>query len=94
MFSGYGEKSTCLLAFRNRAIIKSGEKVIISSHGNTIRSLVKYLDNLSSDGVVSLNIPTSIPLVYELDDNLRPIRHYYLSMDGEVPEGKFETYFF
>ena len=68
--------------------LKSGEKVIISSHGNTIRSLVKYLDNLSSDGVVSLNIPTSIPLVYELDDNLRPIRHYYLSMDGEVPEGE------
>lgn len=68
--------------------LKSGNKVIISSHGNTIRSLVKYLDNLSSDGVVSLNIPTSIPLVYELDENLRPIRHYYLSMDGEVPEGE------
>ncbi|EJS14147.1 2,3-bisphosphoglycerate-dependent phosphoglycerate mutase [Bacillus cereus VDM062] len=68
--------------------LKSGEKVIISSHGNTIRSLVKYLDNLSSDGVASLNIPTSIPLVYELDEKLRPIRHYYLSMDGEVPEGE------
>ena len=67
--------------------IQSGQKVIISSHGNTIRSLVKYLDNLSNDGVVSLNIPTSIPLVYELDENLQPIRHYYLSMDGEVPEG-------
>ncbi|WP_416808005.1 2,3-diphosphoglycerate-dependent phosphoglycerate mutase [Bacillus thuringiensis] len=69
-------------------ILQNGNKVIISSHGNTIRSLVKYLDNLSSDGVVSLNIPTSIPLVYELDENLRPIRHYYLSMDGEVPEGE------
>ncbi|MEK4936436.1 phosphoglyceromutase [Bacillus pseudomycoides] len=68
-------------------MLQSGQKVIISSHGNTIRSLVKYLDNLSDDGVVSLNIPTSIPLVYELDENLRPIRHYYLSMDGEVLEG-------
>lgn len=67
--------------------LQSGQKVIISSHGNTIRSLVQYLDNLSNDGVVSLNIPTSIPLVYELDENLQPIRHYYLSMDGEVPEG-------
>ena len=80
------------MAFRNCAIIKNGEKVIISSHGNTIRSLVK-LDNLSSDGVVSLNIPTSIPLVYELDDDLRPIRHYYLSMDGEVPEGEIRNIF-
>ncbi|MEI4828148.1 2,3-diphosphoglycerate-dependent phosphoglycerate mutase [Bacillus sp. FJAT-53711] len=69
-------------------VLKKGEKVIISSHGNTIRSLVKYFDNLSDDGVVTLNIPTSIPLVYELDDNLKPIRHYYLSMDGEVPEGE------
>ncbi|PGZ97344.1 2,3-diphosphoglycerate-dependent phosphoglycerate mutase [Bacillus pseudomycoides] len=69
-------------------VMKRGEKVIISSHGNTIRSLVKYLDNLSDDGVVTLNIPTSIPLVYELDDNLQPIRHYYLSMGGEVPEGE------
>ena len=81
------------MAFRNCADIKSGNKVIISSHGNTIRSLVKYLDNLSSDGVVSLNIPTSIPLVYELDENLRPIRHYYLSMDGEVPEGEIPKIF-
>ncbi|HDX9579718.1 TPA: 2,3-diphosphoglycerate-dependent phosphoglycerate mutase [Bacillus pseudomycoides] len=69
-------------------VLQKGEKVIISSHGNTIRSLVKYLDHLSDDGVVTLNIPTSIPLVYELDDNLKPIRHYYLRMDGEVPEGE------
>ncbi|ABS22093.1 MULTISPECIES: 2,3-diphosphoglycerate-dependent phosphoglycerate mutase [Bacillus cereus group] len=65
----------------------SNQKVIISSHGNTIRSLVKYLDHLSDDGVVSLNIPTGIPLVYELDEHLHPIRHYYLNMDGEVQEG-------
>ncbi|MFD0771695.1 2,3-diphosphoglycerate-dependent phosphoglycerate mutase [Bacillus sp. CGMCC 1.60114] len=69
-------------------VLQKGEKVIISSHGNTIRSLVKYLDHLSDDGVVTLNIPTSIPLVYELDDNLKPIRHYYLSINGEVPEGE------
>ncbi|WIY63349.1 2,3-diphosphoglycerate-dependent phosphoglycerate mutase [Bacillus arachidis] len=68
-------------------MLQAGQRVIISSHGNTIRALVKYLDDLSNDGVVSLNIPTSIPLVYELDDNLQPIRHYYLSMDGAVPEG-------
>ena len=66
--------------------IKSGKKVIISAHGNTLRALVKYLDNISSDNIVSLNIPTGIPLVYELDDNLKPIRHYYLGIDGELPE--------
>lgn len=75
--------------------LKSNKKVIISAHGNTIRALVKYLDNLQDDGVVNLNIPTGIPLVYELDDNLKPIRHYYLGMNGEIPEGtipeKFEV---
>ena len=68
--------------------IKAGKKVIISAHGNTLRALVKYLDNISSDNIVSLNIPTGIPLVYELDDNLKPIRHYYLGIDGELPEEK------
>lgn len=67
--------------------IKSGQKVIISAHGNTIRALVKYLDNIPSDGIVSLNIPTGIPLVYELDDDLKPIRHYYLEIDGEIADG-------
>ncbi|NNU77465.1 2,3-diphosphoglycerate-dependent phosphoglycerate mutase [Clostridium estertheticum] len=66
--------------------IKVGKKVIISAHGNTLRALVKYLDNISSDNIVSLNIPTGVPLVYELDDNLKPIRHYYLGIDGELPE--------
>ncbi len=66
--------------------IKSGKKVIISAHGNTLRALVKYLDNISSDNIVNLNIPTGIPLVYELDDNLKPIRHYYLELDGKLPE--------
>jgi len=63
--------------------IKQGKKVIISAHGNTLRALVKYLDNISSDNIVSLNIPTGIPLVYELDDNLKPIRHYYLELEPQ-----------
>ncbi|MGH4137385.1 2,3-diphosphoglycerate-dependent phosphoglycerate mutase [Clostridium sp.] len=66
--------------------IKQGKKIIISAHGNTLRALVKYLDNISSDNIVSLNIPTGVPLVYELDDNLKPIRHYYLELHGELPE--------
>jgi 2,3-bisphosphoglycerate-dependent phosphoglycerate mutase len=58
--------------------VKSGERVIIAAHGNSLRALVKYLDNVPDDEIVELNIPTGIPLVYELDDSLRPIRHYYL----------------
>ncbi|MDP4088741.1 MAG: 2,3-diphosphoglycerate-dependent phosphoglycerate mutase [Bacillota bacterium] len=67
--------------------IKSGKRVLISAHGNTIRALVKYLDAIPSDGIVNLNIPTGIPLLYELDENLNPIRHYYLGIDGEIPDG-------
>ena len=58
--------------------IKSGRRVIIAAHGNSLRALVMYLDNISESTIVELNIPTGIPLVYELDDNLRPLRHYYL----------------
>ncbi len=58
--------------------IKSGKKVLITAHGNSLRALVKYLDNVSDDEIVGLNIPTGIPLVYELDDDLKPIKHYYL----------------
>jgi 2,3-bisphosphoglycerate-dependent phosphoglycerate mutase len=58
--------------------IKSGKRVIIAAHGNSLRALVKYLDNMSDADIVELNIPTGIPLVYELDDTLKPIRHYYL----------------
>lgn len=53
--------------------IKSGKKVIIAAHGNTLRSLVKYLDNISEDEITGLNIPTGVPLVYELDDDLNVI---------------------
>ena len=58
--------------------IESGQRVLIAAHGNSLRALVKYLDNISEEDIVELNIPTGIPLVYELDDELRPIRHYYL----------------
>jgi len=58
--------------------IKSGKRVLIAAHGNSLRALVKYLDNVGEQEIVELNIPTGIPLVYELDDQLKPIRHYYL----------------
>jgi 2,3-bisphosphoglycerate-dependent phosphoglycerate mutase len=66
--------------------IKSEKKVIISAHGNTLRALVRYLDNIPGDGISSLNIPTGIPLVYELDNDLKPIRHYYLEIEGKLPK--------
>jgi len=58
--------------------IKAGKRVMIAAHGNSLRALVKYLDHIDEQTIVELNIPTGIPLVYELDDDLRPIRHYYL----------------
>lgn len=58
--------------------IKSGKRVIIAAHGNSLRALVKYLDNIPENEIVGLNIPTGVPLVYELDEDLKPIRHYYL----------------
>jgi 2,3-bisphosphoglycerate-dependent phosphoglycerate mutase len=58
--------------------LKSGNRVLIAAHGNSLRALVKYLDSISDDAIVELNIPTGIPLVYELDGNLKPIKSYYL----------------
>ena len=58
--------------------IRAGRRVLITAHGNSLRALVKYLDKISDQDIVELNIPTGIPLVYELDDALAPIRHYYL----------------
>jgi 2,3-bisphosphoglycerate-dependent phosphoglycerate mutase len=58
--------------------VRAGKRVIIAAHGNSLRALVMYLDNISEEDIPELNIPTGIPLVYELDDDLRPIRHYYL----------------
>ena len=57
---------------------ESGQRVVIAAHGNSIRALVKYLDGISDADIVGLNIPNGTPLVYELDANLKPIRHYYL----------------
>jgi 2,3-bisphosphoglycerate-dependent phosphoglycerate mutase len=58
--------------------VQAGRRVIVAAHGNSLRALVKYLDGVSEPDIVGLNIPTGIPLVYELEDDLRPIRHYYL----------------
>lgn len=58
--------------------VKAGKRVIIAAHGNSLRALIKYLDNISDEEIPALNIPTGIPLVYELDEHLQPIRHYYL----------------
>ncbi len=65
-------------------MIRSGKRVIIAAHGNSLRSLVKHLDNMSEDEIVSLNIPTGIPLVYELDNDLKPRKHYYLGDPEEA----------
>jgi len=75
-----------VLPFWNEAMapaIRSGKKVLVAAHGNSIRALVKYLDEVSDKDIVGLNIPNGIPLVYELDEGLKPIRHYYLG-DAEA----------
>jgi len=64
--------------------VKSGKRVLIAAHGNSLRALVKYLDNVSDEAIVSLNIPTGIPLVYELTDDLKPIKSYYLGDQEDV----------
>jgi len=58
--------------------VGDGQRVLIAAHGNSIRAMIKYFDNLSDDAIVAVNVPTAIPLVYELDDSLRPLRSYYL----------------
>jgi 2,3-bisphosphoglycerate-dependent phosphoglycerate mutase len=58
--------------------IKSGQRVLVAAHGNSLRAMVKYLDNISDEEIPGLNIPTGVPLVYELDEDLKPIKHYYL----------------
>jgi 2,3-bisphosphoglycerate-dependent phosphoglycerate mutase len=76
--------------------IRSGPRVIIAAHGNSLRALVKYLDGVSEADIVELNIPTGMPLVYELDDNLKPLNRYYLgdpekveaAMDAVAAQGK------
>jgi 2,3-bisphosphoglycerate-dependent phosphoglycerate mutase len=76
--------------------IRSGKRVLIAAHGNSLRALVKYLDNVSDSDIIGLNIPTGMPLVYELDDAMRPMRSYYLgdpekvkaAMDAVAAQGK------
>ena len=77
-----------VLPFWNESMapaIKAGKRIVVAAHGNSIRALVKYLDHISDEDIVGLNIPNGIPLVYELDANLKPIRHYYLG-DTEAAE--------
>jgi 2,3-bisphosphoglycerate-dependent phosphoglycerate mutase len=64
--------------------IKQGKKTIIVAHGNSLRALIKHLDNVPDDEIVKFNIPTAVPLVYELQDDLAPIKHYYLGDPEEI----------
>ncbi|HRB97400.1 MAG TPA: 2,3-diphosphoglycerate-dependent phosphoglycerate mutase [Nitrosomonas sp.] len=66
--------------------IQTGKSVIIVAHGNSLRALVKYLDNMSEEEILNCNIPTGVPLVYELDDNMKPIQNYYLGNLSEIQE--------
>ena len=76
-----------VLPFWNESMapaIRAGKRVVVAAHGNSIRALVKYLDNIADADIVGLNIPNGIPLVYELDSDLKPIRHYYLGDSGAI----------
>lgn len=64
--------------------IKAGKNVIIAAHGNSLRALIKFLDNLSSEEIIDLNVPTGIPLVYTLDDRLHPVGKYYLGSEKHI----------
>ncbi len=77
------------LPYWNKTIapqIQSGKRVIIAAHGNSLRALVKYLDNVSDKDILNYNIPTGAPLVYELDDDLKPIRNYYLGDQAAIEQ--------
>lgn len=76
-----------VIPFWNESIapaVRAGRRVLVAAHGNSLRALIKHLDGVSDDDIVHLNIPTGQPLVYELDDELRPIRHYYLGDPAEI----------
>jgi len=64
--------------------VSAGDRVLIAAHGNSLRALVKYLDNIGDGEIVGLNIPTGVPLIYELTDDLKPVRHYYLGDPEEI----------
>jgi 2,3-bisphosphoglycerate-dependent phosphoglycerate mutase len=74
-------------AYWERAIapaVRSGKRVLVAAHGNSLRALVKHLDGIGDAEIVGLNIPTGVPLVYELDPSLKPLRHYYLGDQAEI----------
>ncbi|HEU4621142.1 MAG TPA: 2,3-diphosphoglycerate-dependent phosphoglycerate mutase [Burkholderiaceae bacterium] len=76
-----------VVPYWNQAIapqLKAGKRVLITAHGNSLRALIKHLDNVSDEAIVALNIPTARPLVYELDESLKPIKHYYLGDAAEI----------
>ena len=64
--------------------VRSGQRVLIAAHGNSLRALIKYLDELSDEKIMKENVPTGTPLVYELDQGLKPLRHYYLGDQAEI----------
>jgi len=68
-------------------VLKTGKKILVAAHGNSLRAVVKYLDNMSDDEIPGVNIPTGFPLVYELDEDLNAIRHYYLGDREEIRRG-------
>ncbi|HCA21921.1 MAG TPA: phosphoglyceromutase, partial [Lachnospiraceae bacterium] len=70
--------------------MEAGKRVIIAAHGNSLRALVKYFDNISNDDIINVNIPTGVPLVYEFDDNFKAVNHYYLG-DQEALRAKMEA---
>ncbi len=74
-----------------RPLILSGQRVLISAHGNSLRALVKYLDGVTDDEITALNIPTGIPLVYHLDDQLNPIEHFYLASQADLEKAVSEV---
>ena len=71
--------------------IRKGKRILIAAHGNSLRALIKELDNISDKDIALLNIPTGQPLVYELDDDLKPIRHYYLGDPAKITEALQEV---
>ena len=76
-----------VLPFWNASIapaVRAGRHVMVAAHGNSLRALIKHLDGVSDAGIVELNVPTGVPLVYELDDDLKPLEHYYLGDPDEV----------
>jgi len=64
--------------------LRAGRRILVAAHGNSLRALIKHLDGVSDADIVGLNVPTGVPLVYELDDKLRPLRHDYLGDAAEI----------